>query len=278
MSPRPSIHDPRLVVVRGAGDLASGVILRLFRSGFKVIALEVASPLAVRRTVSFSEAMYEGEAWVEGLGARKASGFEDCASILEAGQVPLLEDPSCGILGECAPLALVDAIMAKRNLGTAIDLAPLVIALGPGFEAGLDVHAVVETKRGHDLGRVIWSGRAEANTGRPGIVEGRGPERVLRAPVDGLLETLHEIGDIVEEGEVLARVRGGGGAAEVRAAFKGLLRGMLRPGLEVPAGLKIGDLDPRCELGHCYTVSDKSRAIAGGVLEAILAGKAGYAL
>lgn len=278
MSPKPKSHDPRLVIVRGAGDLASGVILRLVRSGFRVIALEVAQPLAVRRTVSFSEAMYEGEAWVEGLGARKASGPEACASILEAGEVALLEDPQARILDSFAPLALVDAIMAKRNLDTRIDQAPLVLALGPGFVAGQDCHAVIETKRGHDLGRVIWSGQAEANTGRPGMIEGRAEERVLRAPLAGRLETVHEIGDIVEEGEVLARVQGPEGIGEVKAGFKGLLRGMLRSGLEVPAGLKIGDLDPRRVVEHCYTVSDKSRAIAGGVLEALLAGRAGYAL
>lgn len=278
MSPKPASHDPRLVVMRGAGDLASGVILRLVRSGFRVIALEVAQPLAVRRTVSFSEAMYEGEAWVEGLGAKKASGPGACAAILEAGQVALLEDPQGLTLDFFAPLALVDAIMAKRNLGTRIDHAPLVLALGPGFVAGQDCHAVIETKRGHDLGRVIWSGQAEANTGRPGLIEGRAEERVLRAPLAGILEAVHEIGDIVEEGEILARIQGPEGLGEVRAGFRGLLRGMLRPGLEVKQGLKLGDLDPRCVVEHCYTVSDKSRAIAGGVLEALLAGKAGYGL
>lgn len=278
MSPKPASHDPRLILVRGAGDLASGVILRLFRSGFRVIALEVARPLCVRRTVSFSEAIYEGEAWVEGLGARKAQGPLDCAAILDGGEIAVLEDPDCTILQVISPLALVDAIMAKRNLGTSIGLAPLVVALGPGFEAGQDCHAVVETKRGHDLGRVIWSGRAEADTGKPGVIDGRGSERVLKAPVSGRLEALHEIGDIVSEGELLARISGPGGQAEVRAAFPGLLRGILRSGTEVSLGLKIGDLDPRLVVEHCYTVSDKSRAVAGGVLEAILAGKAGYGL
>lgn len=258
------------IVIRGAGDLATGVILRLSIAGFGVIALETALPLAVRRTVSLSEAVYEGRAVVEGLVAQRAATPTEAFAILAAGQVPVLVDPEAALLPQLGAACLVDAIMAKRNLGSHRGMAPLVIALGPGFCAGQDVDAVVETKRGHDLGRVIWQGPAEADTGIPGIVDGRGAERVLRAPCPGRIAEGRAIGGFLAEGERICRVEGGEGSVDLLAPFPGVLRGLLRDGLEVGAGLKIGDIDPRARKEHCFSVSDKSRAIAGGVLEALL--------
>jgi xanthine dehydrogenase accessory factor len=179
-------------------------------------------------------------------------------------------DPRCAILDEVEPLALVDAIVAKRNLGTRAGMAPIVVALGPGFEAGVDAHAVVETNRGHDLGRVILRGRAEEDTGVPGLVGGYGAERVVRAPAAGELEALRAIGDVVEAGEPILAIRGGPGRIEARSAIRGVLRGIMRGGVEVPEGFKVADVDPRCRREHCFTVSDKARAIGGGVLEAIM--------
>lgn len=265
---KPKLHP---VVVRGAGDLASGVILRLARAGVPVVALETASPLSVRRSVSFSEAVYEGRTAVEGTEAVLASGPAEALEAAGEGRVALLVDPDCSALAELGPRAFVDAVMAKRNLGTRRGLAPAVVALGPGFEAGVEADAVVETKRGHDLGRVIWKGFAAPDSGVPGFVEGRGPERVLRAPLAGRLEVLRGIGEAAEEGEAIARVVGPEGRAEFRAPFRGMIRGMLRDGSEVWPGLKIGDIDPRLERRFCYTVSDKSLAVSGGVLEALLA-------
>jgi len=258
----PLIRD-RLVVVRGAGDLATGCIVRLVHAGFRVVALELDRPSAIRRTVSLSEAMYDGTAYVEGVRAFR------CGSVPEAwadGEVPLLEDPECRCVARLAPFALVDAIVAKRNLGTRLDLAPLVVALGPGFEAGRDAHAVVETNRGHDLGRVILRGSAEGNTGVPGLIAGQGRKRVIYAPVAGTVETLHAIGDTVEAGEPVLSIRG----VAATAALGGVIRGLVRPGFEAREGLKVADVDPRCVREHCFSVSDKARAIAGGVLEAIL--------
>jgi xanthine dehydrogenase accessory factor len=265
----------RLVVVRGGGDLASGVAARLVRCGFAVVCLETAAPLAVRRTVSFAEAVYEGRCRVEELEAVLAGNDADCLNLLERGLLPVLVDPQAALVESLRPRVVVDAIMAKRNLGTARGMAPLVVALGPGFEAGSDVHAVVETMRGHDLGRVIWRGRALPNTGTPGLVEGKGADRVLRAPIDGRLEACRAIGDRVEEGELVARVRGESGCREVRSPFTGMIRGLVREGIELPRGIKIGDIDPRCERAHCFTISDKARAVAGGVLEAVLQGLGG---
>lgn len=255
----------RLVVVRGGGDLGSGVALRLWRSGFRVVVLESAAPVAVRRTVSFAEAVYEGKARVEEATAALA-GPKEVGEILRAGTIPVVVDPEARQVNCLQPHALVDAIMAKRNLGTRTDLASCVVALGPGFTAGVDAHAVVETNRGPNLGRVLWRGQAEADTGTPGIVGGHGVQRVLRAPVAGRLRVKAAIGDIVEHGEILAAVEG----TAIRAPFTGLVRGLAREGLAVRAGMKIGDLDPRLEPVLCQLVSDKALAIAGGVLEAIL--------
>lgn len=259
-----SLAASRLVVVRGAGDLGTGCVVRLVRSGFRVVALEAARPSAIRRTVSLCEAMYDGSAAVEGV---RAIRCEEVPDAWAGGEVPMLEDPKCHRLERLAPVALVDAIVAKRNLGTRIDMAPVVVGLGPGLEAGRDVHAVVETNRGHGLGRVILSGFAEPNTGVPGLVGGQGEGRVVHAPVSGVATPLRAIGDTVEAGEPLLSI----GDTVVRSAIAGVVRGLIRPGFEAWAGLKVADVDPRCVREHCFSVSDKARSVAGGVLEAILA-------
>ena len=263
-----------LVVVRGAGDLATGTILRLVRAGFRVAALEQPRPSSIRRTVCLSEAMYEGEAEVEGVRSIRVGTLTELQGLLERwgpqGPVPLLADPGCSALEALRPLALVDAIIAKRNLGTNIDMAKVVVALGPGFEAGVDAHAVVETNRGHDLGRIFLKGHAEPNTGVPGLIAGKGSERVLHSPVAGVAENLATIGDLVQAGMPVLRVAGAGGETLLRAEIDGVLRGLIRPEFQVHVGMKVGDVDPRALREHCFTVSDKARAIGGGVLEAIL--------
>jgi len=267
-----SLIDGDLVVVRGAGDLATGCILRLVRSGFRVAVLETARPSAIRRTVCLSEAMYEGTAEVEGVRAVRVASPEELQAALArpGGPVPLLDDPGCTVLAQLRPLALVDAIIAKRNLGTRIGMAEVVVALGPGFEAGVDADAVVETNRGHDLGRVLLQGRAEPDTGTPGLVAGMGRERVLHAPVAGTVENLKRIGDLVQAGEPVLALAGPDGRTLLAAGIDGMLRGLIRPGYQAPAGLKVADIDPRGRREHCFTVSDKALAVAGGVLEAIL--------
>ncbi len=263
-----------LVVVRGAGDLATGCILRLVRSGFRVAALEVPGPSAIRRTVCLSEAMYEGSAEVEGLRAIRVGTLQELLAALEAfgpeGPVPILADTEAAVLPFLRPLALVDAIVAKRNLGTRLDMAPVVVALGPGFEAGVDAHALVETNRGHDLGRVILKGRTEPNTGIPGLIGGMGAQRVLHAPVPGRVENLKRIGDPVRAGEPILEILGPEGRTALAPSIDGTLRGLIRPGFQAWRGLKVADVDPRCIREHCFSVSDKARAIGGGVLEAIL--------
>ena len=254
----------QLVVVRGAGDLATGVIIRLVNAGFRVIALETARPSAIRRTVSLCEAMYDGEARVEGVRAVRCASAP--GSWAPGDPVAILDDPGCLSLAGLRPAALVDAIIAKRNLGTRMDQAPVVVALGPGFEAGRDAHAVVETNRGHDLGRVLLSGSAEPNTGVPGLIAGHGRERVLHAPRAGRVELLCAIGDQVVAGAPMLSIQGD----VVAAPIGGVVRGLIRPGFDAPAGMKVADVDPRCEPAHCRSVSDKARAIAGGVLEALL--------
>lgn len=251
--------------------MGTGVAVRLWRSGFDVVALESARPLAVRRTVAFSEAVYEGRVQVEEVVARRADSSDEARHVLSAGAVPVLIDPEGASITALRPDAAVDAILAKRNTGTTPGMASLVIGLGPGFVAGEDVHAVVETNRGPDLGRVLWRGSAESDTGRPSPILGQAESRVLRAPVDGEVEALKQIGDIVDAGDPIARVAG----LPVCASFRGVLRGMLRSGTKVPAGLKIGDVDPRPDTTLCYRVSDKSLAIAGGVLEALMTSRGG---
>ena len=255
-----------LVLIKGAGDLATGTAVRLARAGFRVVMTDLAQPTAVRRTVAFSQCLYDGSATVEGLAARRAEGPAEAEAILAAGAIPVLADPAADILRELPFDALVDAILAKRNLGTRITDAPIVLALGPGFTAGADCHGVIETKRGHDLGRLILTGSAAPNTGAPGNVGGYTVERLIRAPADGAFEPLAAIGDRVEAGAPVARVAG----ETVRAQISGVVRGMLPAGLAVTRGMKAGDIDPRCEVRHCFTVSDKARAIGGGVLEGLL--------
>lgn len=254
------------VCIRGGGDLASGVAWRLHQCGFKVYITEIPQPLAVRRTVAFCEAVYEGRAEVEGVAAVLAKDVQAVKSVWRNTEIPLLIDPACKSRQVVKPDVLVDAVLAKRNLGTSIKDAPLVIALGPGFTAGSDVHFVVETNRGHNLGRLLRSGCAEPNTGIPGPVMGFTADRVLRAPAAGRWQTEMRIGDTVAKGEVIGAVAG----TPVKALIGGVLRGMLRPGIQVRQGLKIGDIDPRGRRQYCYTISEKAMAIAGGALEGIL--------
>ncbi|MBR0082139.1 MAG: EF2563 family selenium-dependent molybdenum hydroxylase system protein [Clostridia bacterium] len=255
-----------LVVIKGAGDLASGIAVRLRHCGFSIVMTDLEKPTAIRRTVCFSEAIRSGSFRVEDVTASLAASLDEIPSILARGEIAVLVDPEA----ECVPLlepdAVVDAILAKVNLGTAIDDAPIVVAVGPGFSAGEDCHAVVETQRGHNLGRVILSGPAAPNSGIPGNISGFTTERILRAPRDGVFTELHQIGDTVEKGETVAAVDG----EPVIAAIRGTIRGLLPTGTVVSKGMKSGDVDPRCVLENCYTVSDKARAVGGGVLEAIL--------
>lgn len=254
------------VVVRGGGDLASGVIYRLHRAGFRIAVLELATPILVRRTVSYGDAVYSAERTVEGVTARHIPRVADIVPTWSAERVPVLVDPDGHFLKTIEPLIVVDARMEKRNLGTTITDAPLVIALGPGFCAGEDCHAVIETNRGHNLGRVYWRGYAEPDTGEPGVIQGVTHSRVLRAPVAGHVRPHRDIGDVVRTGDIIADV----GGEAVRAPFDGVLRGLIHEQVIVGAGMKIGDLDPRAKREHCFTISDKSLAIGGGVLEAIL--------
>lgn len=255
-----------LVLIKGAGDLATGTAVRLYRAGIPVVMTEVARPTAVRRTVAFSQCMYDGAAQVEGIAARRAEDAGAARRALERGEVPVLCDPEAAILRELTFDGVVDAILAKRNLGTAITDAPVVLALGPGFTAGVDCHGVVETMRGHNLGRLLTQGSAAPNTGVPGDVGGYTIQRIIRAPADGAFEPLAAIGQRVEEGQPVARVAGRTACAQLT----GVVRGMLPAGLAVTAGMKAGDIDPRCRAEHCFTVSDKARAIGGGVLEGLL--------
>jgi len=266
----PSVKSKQIpiVLIRGGGDLASGVALRIHRVGIRLVITELAQPLAVRRLVSFSEAVTQGEVHIEGISARRARDFEEAAKILLTGTIPVLVDPETTIRN--APrfsiLAIVDARMTKRPPDLGMDAAPLVIGLGPGFVAGENCHAVIETHRGHDLGRVLWVGMAEPDTGIPGKVGDQQYDRVLRAPASGLLLETLEIGSRVNTGSQIATV----GGTSIMAPFEGVLRGILPEGMHVVAGMKVGDLDPRKKVRMAVTVSEKSLAIGGGVLEALL--------
>ncbi len=261
-----------LVLIKGAGDLATGVAVRLHRAGFAVAMTELERPLTVRRTVAFAQAIFDGQHTVEGITAQRCT-VTAAAACLEQRMIPVMIDAAATVNTLLRPRVLVDGIMEKRNTGTRIDDAGLVIALGPGFVAGLDCHAVVETNRGHNLGRVIWQGSAEADTGEPGILPGATAQasRVLRAPYAGFVQPCHAIGDLVTAGATLALIQQDSQEpVPILAPFSGVLRGLIHPSVPVTTGLKIGDVDPRAQPAHCYTVSDKSLAIAGGVLEAIL--------
>ena len=256
-----------LVVIRGAGDIATGIALRLWRSHIRVVMTEIPQPTAIRRTVCFSQAVVHGTARVEDVTAKRAETAEEALQILKGGIIPVLPDPEGNCIPRLRPDVLVDAILAKRNLGTRITDAPVVIGIGPGFTAGADCHAVVETMRGHYLGRSLYEGSAMPNTGIPGLIGGFAGERVLRAPADGVFHQLLEIGQLVQQGDVAATVNG----EPMICTLDGVLRGILADGTPVHKGMKAGDIDPRCEREHCYCASDKALAVGGGVLEAILA-------
>lgn len=255
-----------LAVVRGGGDIASGTIMRLHMSGFGVIVLETEMPTSIRRTVSFSQAIFDERVFVEGVVGRSCNNILDALKAIKYDEIPVIADPNCDILKELKPLILVDAILAKKNFGTRRDMANIVIGLGPGFTAGMDVDAVIETKRGHDLGKVIYDGSASENTGIPGNINGYTTERVIYSPSEGKINVIHDIGTLVDEGETIAVV----GGKEVVSKIPGMIRGMIQNNSIVFNGMKIGDVDPRGKDAKCFSISDKARAVAGGVLEAVL--------
>lgn len=254
--------DRELCLIRGGGDLATGVAWRLTKAGFPVVVTELAAPLTVRQTVALSSAVSDELVDIEGMIGRRADSLETALTIAHAGEVGVVVSPD---LAPCGATVVVDARLAKRNIDTTIDDADLVVALGPGFTAGSDCDAVIETKRGPRLGRTIWKGAAAANTGVPGQIGGRGAERVLRSPNEGRVEWSHSIGDVVHEGDVLGMV----GSGTVVAPFHGLVRGLIHDGYLVELGDKIGDVDPRPHANY-QEISDKALAIGGGVLEAVL--------
>lgn len=297
-----------LIICRGAGDLATGIIHRLHRAGHRVIALETDYPAAIRRQVSFCEAVYDGSAAVEGVTARLVPALTDAETdtetysgendtpaahivsekwdssaieaVLEAGEVPLLIDPKGESIALLKPDVVVDAIIAKKNLGTTIDMAPLVIGVGPGFTAGQDVHLVIESMRGHNLARIITDGMAQPNTGVPGNIAGFTSERVIHAPAAGYIHDVRKIGDIVQKGDEIARIYPDKESYDnalseyvpVNATITGIIRGLIREGYYFRKGFKIADIDPReSEITNCFTISDKARSIAGSVLEAVSA-------
>jgi len=251
-----------LAIVRGGGDLATGIVYRLWKIGFKVIALEIEKPLVIRRTVSVAQAIFGGECQVEDMLVRRIENIKEAYNTQD---VSVIVDPKGTSIEALKPMVVVDAILAKKNLGTTKSMAPIVIGIGPGFAAGEDVDAVIESKRGHYLGRVIYRGQAAPDTGIPGIVMGHGKKRVIRAPRDGYFEPLHKIGDFVEQGDLLGHIED----TEVLVAISGVLRGIIHPSIKLWKGLKMGDIDPRGEKAHCFSISDKALAIAGGALEAI---------
>ena len=261
-----------LIILRGGGDIASGIAQKVFRSGFPIIITETQNPTMVRRTVSFAECIYSGRMEIEGLFSEKVEGntieekFDSAIKLLKKNTIPVLVDPKCEILGFANPKILVDAILAKRNLGTKKEHAQIVIGVGPGFDAGSDCDAVIETARGHDIGKIIFTGYASANTGVPGPIGGYTTERLLRSPESGKFKSIKKIGDEVSKGDLVAKVD----EFEIFSEIPGVIRGLIRDDLSIPKGFKVGDIDPRAKPEHCMTISDKSRSIAGGVLEAIL--------
>lgn len=255
-----------LVLIRGGGDLGTGVAHRLHRAGFRVTVTELAEPLVIRRAVSFATAVFDGSIEVEGVRAVLVRSVAQALESLARGDVPVLIDPAGTCAASLRPTAIVDARMAKRNLGVGLADAPIVIGLGPGFTAGLDVHAVIETARGHNLGRVLLTGAAEPDTHVPGPIQGIGRERVLSSPGSGTFRALATIGQRVASGQIVAEV----GGQPIRSAIDGVVRGLLHDEMTVLPGQKVGDIDPRGVVEHCHTISDKARAIGGGVLEGIL--------
>lgn len=261
----------QLIVVRGAGDIATGTIHKLHRCGYPVLVLETGFPSAIRRCAAFSEAVYEGRAEVEGITCVKSADYKEACSVLEQGNIPVLIDETCQVLGQVRPWALVDAILAKRNVGTTRAMADKTIGLGPGFTAGQDVDLVIETIRGHNLGRMIGNGSAEPNTGVPGVIGGYGAERVIHSPAKGIFFGKAMIGDMVEQGQRIGTIVTGQGELAVEASLTGLLRGIIKDGYPVVQGFKIADIDSRkSEYKNCFTISDKARCIGGAVLEGLL--------
>ena len=258
-----------LIIVRGAGDLATGTIHRLWAAGFRVLALEAEHPAAIRRQVALSEVVYEGRVTVEGMTGVLVENSEQMQQAWDAGEVPVLVDPKGKSICQLKPQIVVDAIIAKKNLGTNRKMAELTVALGPGFTAGEDVDFVIETKRGHNLGRIIRNGQAVPNTGIPGNIGGYAKERVIHADAQGILKNVHKIGDIVTQGEEIAYIQTSSEQVPVYATITGIIRGLIRDGYPVTKGFKIADIDPReSEYENCFTISDKARCIAGGVVEA----------
>lgn len=254
-----------LVIIRGGGDLASGIAVRLFRAGFNIIILETLHPLAIRLPVSFASAVFEGSCQIENIKGILAETYDEADQIINDNKIAILIDPIGRSFEYYKQFVLIDAIMAKRNLGTNKEQAPLVIGIGPGFEAGIDVDAVIETKRGHYLGRVIYQGSALPDTGIPGEIAGESDKRLLRAPAEGLMIPEHQIGDLVQENDVIATVNG----IPLTARLSGVLRGLIYPNTPVTEGMKVGDIDHRGIKDYCFTVSDKALSIGGGTLEAI---------
>ena len=260
-------HPREITAFRGAGDLASGIALRLWRSGYRVILSELPCPLCIRRSVAFANSVYEGHMAVEGIESILIHDIAEAETIWAEDKIPLLIDPDISQIKELNPSVIIDArIMKSYRDDSHLSDAPLVIGLGPGFVAGENAHAVIETNRGHDLGRVFWKGSAEPDTGTPGMIGGEGPKRVQKAPASGIFTPKVEIGDFVKEGDLLALV----GDTEIRSPLTGMVRGVIYPGIFVNKGLKIMDIDPRGERRYCFTASDKANALGGSVLEAIL--------
>jgi xanthine dehydrogenase accessory factor len=258
-----SLFFSQKIVIRGGGDLATGVIQKFFHAGFPVVVLETPAPSAIRRSVALCEAAYDGFTQVEDVACRKVSGTDELGGCWQGGIIPLLVDPCGESIKTIRPAAVIDAILAKRNLGTNRGMADITIALGPGFCAGEDVNAVIETMRGHDLGRLIFNGYAVPNTGIPGDICGKSVQRVIHASASGTVIHKKQIGDIVESGEILFAI----GGTEYRAPFRGLLRGLIREGTMVPQGMKVADIDPRIDIDW-RTISDKARCLGGAALEA----------
>lgn len=254
------------VLIKGSGDLASGIACRLFESGFSIIMTEIPNPTAIRRTVAFSEAVYFGKSSVEGIQAVLCKNIEECETVLSQSKIAVVIDENASIKDEWHPDIIVDAILAKVNLGMKIDDAPITIGVGPGFTAKKDCHCVIESQRGHYLGSCIYEGSAAPNTGVPGNIGGYTMERVIKSPAEGVFKEVNHVGDYVKKDDIIAYVD----QVPVFATIDGILRGQLKDGLHVHLGMKIGDIDPRAEQKHCFSVSDKARSIGGGVLEAIM--------
>jgi xanthine dehydrogenase accessory factor len=254
------------VLIRGGGEMASGIAHRLHQCHMRILITEVEMPTAVRRTVAFAEAVYDGVQIVEGVKALRVDHVHEALRVWESGGIPLIVDPQAQSRHEIGPAVVIDATMAKKNYSTTIRDAPLVIGVGPGFTAGTNVHAVIESNRGYHLGRVLWEGQADPDTGVPALVAGHAEARVVRTPREGRFRALRKIGDMIQQSEPVGEVEG----VPIEAQSPGLLRGLLRDGIQVAQGVKAGDIDPRGERGYCYMISDKARAIGGGVLEAIL--------